>query len=1254
MPNPVGRISGPLLRNNLTRTDDLAFETDLLYINHSGNRIGINTDSPTRTLQVNGLTRVSGTINATDTATFGNMLFANSSISAQIGPISITSAGTIETPQLRVGDVFFNDNVLGTYTTNSDLQLEANGNGSVMFNSSVEVTGNIHATGNITADGNIVIGTGDEDNLSFGADLASDILPNVSATPLTAAVITSGSCPETWAVPRTLSVIGTLNGKNRYNYFDEYLEWTGTFWKYWNTTVGPAAYYRSYDVTTFPWQATTWTAVGGLGTPVPIFSQQSSTGFNIGGSPSKRWANYEGKQGDVANNILVDDNVSLGGVTVNLGIENKFYVSANGVDTNPGDHPNFAFATLSTALSAAQTAGGNNLIMIMPGEYTETFPLTIPANTTVKGSGIRTVSIMPDTSSQSQDAFRLNNNTTVSDLTIRNFYSPGYAFRFANNINVTTKSPYIQNVTVITAGSVTSGSDPRGFDAGDAGRGALVDGSVVNAASNQASMLFNAVTFITPGVDAVTMTNGVRVEFIDSFTYFANRSLYATNGSLGFANLGVKFGAEVRVIASASVYGNYGAVADGNQTLMYLINHNMAYVGSGKDVTNDRSLAVQSQETVELNAGKIYYQSQDQSGNFRVGDTFVVDFDTGFVNLAPGSFAFSGSSLTVGTPGSQTFIDADKITLPNFTISGNTIKSDINEVNITAADNNINFLTNTNINNDLAISGDVTIGGSLINFGNQVTDTIDFEMEFISDIIPAVDNVYNLGQGSGGSLTFSSSNYLSLSAPQTIGTQAFTFECFFYTASNGLQTLLGATSAGAMSIWLFGDGVNPVTTIQIDRSYVDAAQYTVSPITINTWHHIAVTRDSSNNMSIFLDGVKATGSTSNTTNYTGPSGLIGAVAGSAYYFTGYLTQIKLAVGSNYYNPTASSISVPTTSLTTSANTKLLLTVATSGAYLTDISGTQTISNISVVAYGTVSPFTPLNWDNVYTREFVVGDITISDNYMVANQSNIDLVIQGNGTGRVVVDNLRFKTLVDSVSGNINIANSTRTSNFTGNAVQLPTGSIAQRPSTLADLRFNNISNQFEGYNTAPVLLGGVRDLDGGTRIDVTGDEFLYYANNVYMGKISTTGNLIVNRFHSQSQFALDNNTVTVGSATPGTVAALTANGTGAVQFDTSNYVFNNGSIRNTVTNSDIQFQMTGVLKEQYVHFSANAKGVRVPYGSTVARNPGVIGELYWNTTAGLLQVYDGTAWNSAAGISGSIVPQSQVEEINTIYNLILA
>jgi hypothetical protein len=340
----------------------------------------------------------------------------------------------------------------------------------------------------------------------------------------------------------------------------------------------------------------------------------------------------------------------------------------------------------------------------------------------------------------------MNGESTVSFLTVKNFYynstnNTGYAFRFANGMKTTTRSPYVQYITTITQGSVTTLSDPRGFDQGDAGRGALADGAVCDPLCKDPALLFHAVTFICPNADGITATNGVRVEWLNSFTYFAYRGIYLTQG-----------------------------------------------------------------------------------------------------------------------------------TVPS------------------------------------------------------------------------------------GSLNFSSSNYLSLSSAQTIGTQAYTFECFFYTASNGLQTLLGATASGGMSIWLLGNGVDPVTTIQIDRSYVDAAQYTVSAITINSWHHIAVTRDSLNNTSVFVDGVKATGSASNATNYTGTSGFIGAVAGSSYFFTGYLTQIKLAVGSNYYDPTAASISVPTAVLTTSTNTKLLLTAATSGAYLTDISGTQTVSNVGGVTYNTTTPF----------------------------------------------------------------------------------------------------------------------------------------------------------------------------------------------------------------------------------------------------------------------------------------------------------
>ena len=91
----------------------------------------------------------------------------------------------------------------------------------------------------------------------------------------------------------------------------------------------------------------------------------------------------------------------------------------------------------------------------MPGEYQEIFPLTVPQGVTVKGTGIRSVKISPTPATNDKDAFLLNGETTVSDLTITGFYynsstGTGYGFRFASNINVVSRSPYVQNITVLT------------------------------------------------------------------------------------------------------------------------------------------------------------------------------------------------------------------------------------------------------------------------------------------------------------------------------------------------------------------------------------------------------------------------------------------------------------------------------------------------------------------------------------------------------------------------------------------------------------------------------------------------------------------------------------------------------------------------------------------------------------------------------------------------------------------------------------
>ena len=53
MSNTVGKISGQMLESDLLREGvPLAFDTDLLYLNVNSKRVGINTDTPFRTLLV--------------------------------------------------------------------------------------------------------------------------------------------------------------------------------------------------------------------------------------------------------------------------------------------------------------------------------------------------------------------------------------------------------------------------------------------------------------------------------------------------------------------------------------------------------------------------------------------------------------------------------------------------------------------------------------------------------------------------------------------------------------------------------------------------------------------------------------------------------------------------------------------------------------------------------------------------------------------------------------------------------------------------------------------------------------------------------------------------------------------------------------------------------------------------------------------------------------------------------------------------
>jgi hypothetical protein len=132
----------------------------------------------------------------------------------------------------------------------------------------------------------------------------------------------------------------------------------------------------------------------------------------------------------------------------------------------------------------------------------------------------------------------MNGESKLCDMTVTGFYKPGYGFEFAQGMKTTTKSPYVERVSVITRGSVTSTIDPFGFDQADAGNGAKLDASRVDATSLEPAMLWNEATFIVPNATGLYMTNGARSELINAFFYFADKAVNAVSGNLGLGSTG--------------------------------------------------------------------------------------------------------------------------------------------------------------------------------------------------------------------------------------------------------------------------------------------------------------------------------------------------------------------------------------------------------------------------------------------------------------------------------------------------------------------------------------------------------------------------------------------------------------------------------------------------------------------------------------------------------------------------------------------
>ena len=187
----VGRISGPLLKANLLREGvDLAFETDLLYLDVNNRRVGINTTTPQYPLDVNGTVRTTS-IEIDTQIDIGDFTISGNTVSSTQSTIYFSPSGTNPTiyhARLQVDDLDFQNNQISTTTLNTPLEFRPDGTGTVDIYSnsnvygSLDVTGDVQVGGNVTIGGNITIGDSGTDTISIVAAITSDIKPESSNT----------------------------------------------------------------------------------------------------------------------------------------------------------------------------------------------------------------------------------------------------------------------------------------------------------------------------------------------------------------------------------------------------------------------------------------------------------------------------------------------------------------------------------------------------------------------------------------------------------------------------------------------------------------------------------------------------------------------------------------------------------------------------------------------------------------------------------------------------------------------------------------------------------------------------------------------------------------------------------------------------------------------------------------------------------------------------------------------------------------
>ena len=208
----VGRISGPLLKDNLLRNGvDLSFSNTLgtdyvLYLDVSTSTLGITKDVPATDLDNIGNTlRSTNFINNTVyPVPIANFNIDDSDLNVLVGDINLNAGEAIVLSNFENDNIKISDNTISTYRSNASIELNPNGTGIVNIINGLNVYGHLDTPYQLTLGGSITLGDSlAQDTIDFKSEVTSNFNPDVSHTS------NVGSLSKQWATSHS----ETLNSR---------------------------------------------------------------------------------------------------------------------------------------------------------------------------------------------------------------------------------------------------------------------------------------------------------------------------------------------------------------------------------------------------------------------------------------------------------------------------------------------------------------------------------------------------------------------------------------------------------------------------------------------------------------------------------------------------------------------------------------------------------------------------------------------------------------------------------------------------------------------------------------------------------------------------------------------------------------------------------------------------------------------------------------------------------------------------------